>query len=161
MIVPLPLRLGQDVAQVGDDPLVLGQLVDDPLPLQRGQPAQLHVQDRVGLQVVDLQQRLQALAGLVGARAAPDQRDHLVQRVQRLDQAAVDVGAGLRVVQPVLGPPLDDLDLVGDPVGDELVEPERTRHVVDQRQHVAAERVLQLGVLVEVVQHHPGLRVAA
>ena len=145
--------------EVGDDPLVVGQLVDDPLPFQGGQPAELHVQDRVGLQVVDLQQALQALPGLLGARAAPDQRDHLVQRVERLDQAAVDVGAGLGVVQPVLGPALDDLDLVGDPVGDELVEPERTRHVVDQRQHVAAEGVLQLGVLVQVVQHHPGLRV--
>ena len=155
----LPLRPGQDVLQVGDDPLELGQLVDDPLPLQGRQPAQLHVEDRGGLHLVDLQQRHQTRTGVVGARAAPDQGDDLVEHVQRLDQRPVDVGLGLGVLQPVLGPPLDDLDLVRDPEGDELVQPQRARHVVDQGQHVAPEGVLQLGVLVEVVQHHPRLRV--
>jgi hypothetical protein len=42
------------------------ELVEDPLPLERGQPAQLHVQDRAGLQVVDVEQAHQALAGRVG-----------------------------------------------------------------------------------------------
>ena len=101
----------------------------------------------------------QSLARVVGAGARPDQRDHLVEGVQRLDQAAVDVGLALGGVQPVLGAATDDLDLVGDPVGDELIEPQGSRHVVDQGQHVAPERVLQLGVLVEVVQHHPRLGV--
>ena len=47
-----------------------------------------------------------------------------------------------------------------DPVPDELVEPQRARHAVDQGEHVGAEGVLQLGVLVEVVQHDLGDRVA-
>ena len=64
----LPLRPGEDVGQVGDDSLVLCQLVDDPLPLQCGKPAQLHVQDRVRLQLVDLQQSLEPLPGIIGAR---------------------------------------------------------------------------------------------
>ncbi len=58
------------------------------------------------------------------------------------------------------GAALDDLDLVGDPVLDELVEAQRARHPVDEREHVRAEGVLQLGVLVEVVEDDLGDRVA-
>src|SRR2546423_1109390 len=53
--LPLPLRLGQDVLELGDLNLDLGQLVDDLLALQGGEPAQLHVQDRGGLDLVDVQ----------------------------------------------------------------------------------------------------------
>ena len=103
---------------------------------------------------------IRPVTGLLDVRAAPDQRDDLVERVERLDQAAVDVGLLLGLAQPVAGPALDDLDLVRDPVGDELVEAQRARHAVDEREHVAAEVGLQLGVLVEVVQHDPGHGVA-
>ena len=48
-----------------------------------------------------------------------------------------------------------------DVVPDQLVEAQRARHAVDDREHVAAERRLQLGVLVEVVQHDLGDGVAA
>ncbi len=157
--VALPDRVGQDVLEVGDDDLELVQPVDDLLPLQGGQPAQLHVQDRLRLDLVDLQQRDQPAAGLLDVRAAADQRDDLVQRVQRLHQTAVDVRLLLGLAQAVPGPPLDDLDLVVDPVRDEQVEAERARYAVDQREHVAAEGVLQLRVLVEVVQYHARLGV--
>jgi hypothetical protein len=43
-----------------------------------------------------------------------------------------------------------------DPVRDEPVEGERARHAVDDRQHVGAEVLLQLRVLVQVVQHDLG-----
>jgi len=49
---------------------------------------------------------------------------------------------------------------MGYPFGDELIEPQGARHLVHQGQHVAAEGVLQLGVLVEVVHHHARLGVA-
>jgi hypothetical protein len=38
-------------------------------------------------------------------------------------------------------------------VPDERVDRQRARHAVDEREHVRAERGLQLGVLVEVVEH--------
>ena len=95
----------------------------------------------------------QAGARLLDRRRAPDQRDDLVQRVERLDQTAQDVGALLRLAQPVGRTPDDDLDLVRHVVPDELGQVQRARHAVDQREHVGAERLLQLGVLVEVVQH--------
>ena len=42
----------------------------------------------------------------------------------------------------------------------ELLEGERTRHAIDDREHVAAEVVLQLSVLVELIQHDLGNSVA-
>ena len=65
----------------------------------------------------------------------------------------------LGLAQQVPGTPDDDLDLVRDPVPDQLVQPQGARHPVDQREHVRAERLLQLGVLVQVVQHDLGDRV--
>ena len=66
----------------------------------------------------------------------------------------------LGLAQPEPRPPLDDLDLVCDPVADHLVQPQRARHSVDQGEHDDAERVLQLRVLIQVVQHDLGDRVA-
>ena len=102
----------------------------------------------------------QARAGDVDRLRRPDQRDDLVERVERLDVAAQDVGPLLGLAQPVAGAPDDDLDLVADVVADHLVQPQGARHPVDDGQHVHAEAVLQLGVLVEVVQHDLGHRVA-
>ena len=39
-------------------------------------------------------------------------------------------------------------------MADEGIQRQRARHTVDQRQHVGAEGLLQLGVLVQVVQDH-------
>ena len=52
----LPAGLGEDVVEVRDLALDLGRLVDDPLPLEGGQPAQLQVEDGDGLHLVDLEQ---------------------------------------------------------------------------------------------------------
>ena len=156
----LALRLGQDVFQVGDLGLDLGQVVDDALPFQGGQPAQLHVQDRLGLDLVDVEQLDQTLPGDVDGLRRPDQRDHFVERVERLDQTAQDVGPLVGLAQPVGGASDDDVELMVDVMPDQLVEPQRAGNAVDDRQHVGAEAGLQLGVLVEVVQHHLGHRVA-
>ena len=58
----------------------------------------------------------QAAARLLDRGRAPDQGDDLVERVERLDQAAQDVRPLLGLAQPVRGPPDDDLDLVLDVV---------------------------------------------
>ncbi|SIK41608.1 Uncharacterised protein [Mycobacteroides abscessus subsp. abscessus] len=52
----LTFRLGQDVLEVGDLGLDLGEVVDDLLPLQGRQATQLHVEDGLGLDLVDVQQ---------------------------------------------------------------------------------------------------------
>ena len=58
--LPLPLRRGEDVLVVGDLRHQLVVLVGDLLALQGGQLAQLHVEDGLRLDLVDLQQRHQA-----------------------------------------------------------------------------------------------------
>ena len=63
----------------------------DLLALERGEAAQLHVEDRVGLQLVDVEQLHQPVAGLVDGRRAADEGDDLVERVERLEVAAQDV----------------------------------------------------------------------
>ena len=70
------------------------------------------------------------------------------------------MGAFLGVGELEGGAAADDLDLVLDPLRDELVEPQGAGYAVDERQHVAAEGVLQRGVLVQVVHHDPRLGVA-
>ncbi len=97
----LPLRLGQDVLEVGDLGLDLGQIVDDALALEGGQAPQLHVEDRLGLDLVDVEQLDQARPRDVDVRRRPDQRDDLVERVERLDQTAQDVGPLIGLAQPV------------------------------------------------------------
>ena len=112
----LPLRSGQDRLVLGDQPLEFGGLVDDLLTLQRRQSAQLEVEDRAGLQLVNLQQGDQPVRGLVDSRRAADQGDDLVERIQRLQVAAQDVRVVLGLAQPERGPADDDVDLVVDPV---------------------------------------------
>ena len=95
-----------------------------------------------------------ARASSAVARAA-DQRDDLVERVQRLERSPRRMCASLLgLAQPEPRAPLTMTSIwCVDPVADERVERQRARHAVDEREHVAAERVLQLGVLVEVVEH--------
>ncbi len=144
------------VGDLGHQMLVL---VGELLPLQGGEPAQLHVEDGAGLLLVDVEQLLQALLRRRRRLTAADQRDHRVDLIDRLQQRADDVRALLGLAQQVPGAPDDHVDLVRHPVPDELVQPERAGHAVDERQHVRAERLLELGVLVQVVQHDLGDRV--
>ena len=152
----LTLRLGQDVLVVGDLELDRGELIDDLLALQCRQAAQLHVEDRLRLVVVDLEEVLEALSGDLDRLRPTDQGDDLVERIECLDQTTKNVGALLGLVEQVLGAPDDDLDLVRDVQTHEMVQRQRPRDAVHDGQHVGAERRLQLRVLVEVVQHHLG-----
>ena len=107
------------------------------------------------MDLVDVEQGDQTGAGLFDVGAAPDQRDHFVEHVEGLDQAPIDVGFFFALAQAIASTPLDDLDLVGDPVADELVDRQGAGYAVDQRQHVGRKVALQFGVLEKVVEHHP------
>ncbi len=71
-----------------------------------------------------------------------------------------DVGAGLLLGELVLGAAHDHFALVGDVVVDHRAQVERAGDVVDERDHVHAEGGLHRGVLVELVEHDLGDRVA-
>jgi hypothetical protein len=119
---PLPLRLVEDVHEIGDDPLDLGQLVDDLLAFHRGKATELHLQDRVRLDLIDIEQAHQAGPRDVDRRRRTDQRDDLVERVERLDITAQDVGAVLVLTKPEAGAPDDHIDLVMHVVPNDLVK---------------------------------------
>ena len=140
--LPLAALGGEDRFEVGDPLLDLGELVDDPLALEGGEAAQLEQEDRAGLLGIDVEQGHEAVAGLVRRRRAPDERDDLVERVERLDVAPVDVGLPLGLGEQVPGAPDDDLDLVVDPVPDELDQPGtlvRVSHRLFGRQYLASQ----------------------
>ncbi len=146
----LATLVGQNRVELGDFGFDLLEFVERLLPLQRSEPAQLHVENRGCLHFVDVEQPHQSVSSFVGGRRIADQFDDGVELVERLDERAQDVRALFGLAQPVASAPDDDVDLVIDPVSDESVEGERAGHVIDERHHVAPEGVLQLCVLVKV-----------
>ncbi len=97
--------------------------------------------------------------GVAVARGA-DQLDDRVEVLERDQQAHEDVRAGLLLGELVLGAAHDHFALVGHVVVDHRAQVQRARDVVDERDHVHAERALHRRVLVELVQHDLGDRVA-
>lgn len=127
--------------------------VENLLAFERGQTAQLHRQDRVGLDLVHREQVHEARARDFHCARAADEVDHLVDHVERLEVALQDVVAFFGLALEVRGAARDHVELVADPVADERVEAQRAWHAVDEREHVRAEGLLQLRMLVQVVEH--------
>ncbi len=153
---PAPGRIGQDRLQLGDQGLQFGVLVPQLGGLERGEPAQRHVEDGLRLHLGELEALHQRRAGGVGVLGGADDLDHLVDVVDGDEEAFEDVGPRLGLLEPELGAPLDDLHLMVEVVLDHLGDVERARHAVHQRHVVHAERVLQLGELVELIEDHLG-----
>ena len=126
----------------------------DLVAVHAGQRAQLHGQDGVRLHLVDVQQPHKARTCGIGVFGGTDEGDDLVQHVEGLQIALQDVVALFGLALQVRGAAGDHVELVVHPMADEGVQAQRARHAVDQRQHVGAEGLLQLGVLVQVVQDH-------
>ena len=154
------LLVAEDLTQLLDSLGQVGVLLLDLVGLERRQAAERQLQDRLRLHERQLEALDQTVAGRLGVARGADQRDHLVEVRQRDQQTLEDMRALLGAPQLVLGAPDDDLALVIDVVADDLAQRERARHVVDERHHVDAERGLHRRVLVELVEHDLGNRVA-
>ena len=118
----------EDRAEPLDGLHQLEQLVEDLLPLEAGQPLQLHVEDRLRLELRQLELRLQPFARFGRALRSANQLDHLVEVIERDLEAFEDMGPGLGLAQLELGPAphhfaaeldelLDDLEQVAGPSG--------------------------------------------
>ena len=83
-----PRLVREDRPQLRDPLLQIGVLVLDPLPLEPGEPGEAQVEDRLGLDLRELELLDQPLARLVGVVGRPDQGDHRVEVVER-DQVAL------------------------------------------------------------------------
>ena len=111
---------------------------------ETGQLREAHVDDVGGLHVAEEEGiRLQGGDGRLAVLRRPDRRDDGVDHVERLDQALDDVGPVPGLLEQELGPPANDLDLVGDVGAQQLHQVEGPGHAVDERDHVDAEAGLQ------------------
>ena len=152
----LHFRVSQDSVELGDHDFQHVVAVRDLLVFQGGQTTQLHVQDGLGLDLVDVQQLDQAVAGLFGGGGTPDQGNDLVQGVEGLQESAQNMSFFFCLAETEARAADNDVHLVRHPVADEGIQRQGARHAVNNRQHVGAEVFLQLSVLVEVVQHNLG-----
>ena len=74
-------------------------LAADLVGLERRQPLQAHVEDRLRLDLGELELVDQAGAGVVRIVGGADQRDHRVEVVERDQEALEDVRPGLGLAQ--------------------------------------------------------------
>ena len=126
-----------------------------------GQLTQAHLEDVLGLHLAELERHgHQAGLGFCRILAAADEGDDLVDDIECLQSSLEDVLASAGLVEPELRTAGDDVDLVAQVALQRGDEVERARHAVDERNHVDAEAGLQLGELVEVVEHDVGVGVA-
>ena len=131
-----------------------GELVEDLLAFQASEALELHVENRLRLNLRQAEVRHQALAGLGGILRAANQRDHRIEVVERDAQTFQDVGPRLCLAQFELGASPHDVAAELDEPLDQLEQRQHARPAIDDGQHDDAERRLQRRVLVEVVEHH-------
>ncbi len=124
----------------------------DPLALERGQRAEAEVEDRLCLDLGELEALHQTGARRVGVLGRADQRDHRVEVVERDQVALEDVRTLLGLPELELRAADDDRALELEVVAQELEQRQRLRHAVDERDRVVAERRLERGVLEELVE---------
>ena len=124
------------------------------LPVQTLQGFQPHVQNRLGLHVVQSEPGHQVLFGVVVG--LPDDLDDLVNVVLGDQQSLQQMGPFQRLVQIITGPAEDDLLLEGDVLVQNVAQGEnlRLRLVVHQRQHIDGKGGLELGLGKQTVQDH-------
>ena len=148
------LLAAQDLLEPGHQLLHLGQLVEDLLPLQAGEALQLHLQDGLGLELGEAEARHQALAGHLAIAGLLDELDDLVDVIERDLQPEQDVLAGPGLLQVEAGPARHHVAAVGHEPLQHGLEVEDAGLAAVDREQGGAEADLQVGVGVEVVEHH-------
>ena len=93
--------------------------------------------------------------------AARISADHFVDIGDRDGEADQDMGAVARLAEQVLGAPVDHLLAEGDEGRQQVLQIHHLRPAAVERHHVGAERRLQRGEAIELVEHHVGHGVAA
>ena len=156
-----PLTAGQDVLVIGD----LGQqilvLKADLVGFQRREAAQLHLQDRVSLDLGEAMAGDELLPGRGRISGIADQLNDGVEIIEGHQQALQDVVAFFCFTQQEARATFNRLDAEIEKHLKHALEIEQHRLTFDERQHVGAEVVLQWGEFEQVVQHHLGVGVPA
>src|SRR5438105_7442393 len=121
----------EDRQQPFDQLHQLGELVENLLPFEAGQPLQLHVENGLRLDLRQLELDDQAFARLARVLRRANQGDDRVEVVERDLQTFEDVAARFRLPQLELRPPAHDLAPELDEVVDQLDEREDLRPPAD------------------------------
>ena len=138
-----------------DLPVQFVQFVLDLENFQTGQTAQRKLADGVRLRIVEAELLHDGGLGLrLTAAAVADGVDDVVHDVHGAGEAFQNVGPLLSLFQVVLGATADDPVLELDIPLQHGLEGHHLGHAAVQRQQDDAHGVLQLGVAVELVQHH-------
>ena len=133
-------RVGEDVLELGDELDDREVLVLDLLALEGRQAGEPHVEDRLRLQLGQVEPRHQVRARVLDVGRLADRPDHRVEVVEGDLEALEDVRPGARLAEVELGPPADDLAAMVDVVLEDALERQRLGLAVDQREHVHVER---------------------
>src|SRR5262245_2196823 len=149
---PQHALVGQDLFQLGDQLDHLFVLVDDLLPFEGRQAAELHVEYCLSRNLRELEFIDQPLLVVVRGLRRADQLDDLVDDVDGLLQAFQDVRAAPGLLQLVVRAVAHDLATEGDELVERLGQVENLRLAVDDREVDHPERDLHLRHLVQLVQ---------
>ena len=104
------------------------------LALERGQRAQAHLEDRVGLALAELEARHQLPRAVAVSSEAADDRDDLVEVVEGDREALEEMGPRLGLREVVGRAPDDHLAAEVDEVAQRLLDRQKLRATVHQRQ---------------------------
>ena len=156
---PQKALVGEKLLEIVDPLLQLLVLILQLLPVQALEAAQLHLQNGLGLHVVQGEPAHQVLLCVVVAGA--DDADDLVNVVLGDEQPLQQVGPLLGLAQVIAGPAEQDLLLVLEILVNDVAQGENLGLglVVHQGQHVDGKGGLQLGLGIEPVEHHLGVGV--
>ena len=170
----------QDVEIVGDFHGELVELGLDLVAAKRGQALQAKIENGLGLlggkfcraggrhavaRIVDQRDHggdvlrrpvalHQLLARLVGVLGGTDQFDHLVDIGDRDGETDQYVGTIARLAEQMLGAPVDHLLAERQEQRQEILQVHHQRPAVVERDHVGAERRLQCGEAIKLVEHY-------
>ena len=133
-------RVGEDVLELGDELDDREVLVLDLLALERGQAGEPHVEDRLGLELGQVEPRHEVGPGALDVGRLADRLDDRVEVVEGDLEALEDVGPGAGLAEVELGPAADDLAAMVDVVLEDRLERQRLRLAVDEGEHVQVER---------------------
>ena len=147
------LLVGKEVLVVGNHLVELLDLGHELVTRKTGKPAEPHLEDCLALDIVDLEALVHAPLCLCIIPRGADDVDDLVDVVDRDQKAFEDMDTLLRLVEVILRAPCHDVDPVLDVVVNHLTQRQRPRHAVHEGDINDTEVRLELGVLVEVVEH--------
>ena len=149
--------IGQQLLVISDLHLQLVELSLELFPVEALESLQTHIQDGLGLDIIQTETIHQALLGVVVGRA--DNADDFVDIILGDEQTFQQMGPLLGFTQVIPGPAGQNIHLVGQILVDDLPQGQNFRLllVIHQRQHDDAEAGLQGSLVEQVVQYNLGV----